>query len=223
MPHTNPKVRAHHARQHIKRMVMAEKALDLYLKSWNWREIAQELGLANPSVPWAAVQALLVERPAEHLATWRKIELPRLETLRKAYHKNAHKKLTGLAAYLQITDRIHRLMGISSKVEVTGKGGKELPAAQTTVNVQLNLGALNADELRTLDAFLAKAGTISTGDHAGNGSSPALPEGSARVRESGMAYGGGDPSSGVELAHGGSVPPPSSPDGEQARDAIPPA
>lgn len=107
----------------IERKLKAAKALELRLASKTWAEIAAAVGYANAAGAYKSVMQLMSELPAENLQEFRSVEVPRLEKLRAELYPLAPRDKDCLNGYLQLTDRIHRAMGLSNKLEVTGRDG----------------------------------------------------------------------------------------------------
>lgn len=104
----------------------AMEALKLRLQSMSWPKIADALGYSGPSGPYQAVQKLMQELPAEDAAEFRRLECERLEEIRAGLKPYIERDKKSLEAYLGVTDRLHRVMGVAQKHEHSGPNGQPI-------------------------------------------------------------------------------------------------
>ncbi len=148
-------------------MQKAVKALELRLEHKPWRVVAQEVGYSDPKAAYKSVMDYLETQPRENREQFITQETERLERLREKVAPGLPER-EHIDAYLKITDRIHRLQGVSDKVVHSNDPKNPLPQNVTT-NIQVNLNVLSAEDLNAYDRALQKLElAASEGDQAGD-------------------------------------------------------
>ncbi|WP_280332882.1 hypothetical protein [Nocardia wallacei] len=117
------------------------KALKLRMAGVPWAAIADELGYADPSGPFRAVESLLNRQESEAAESYRKIEDMRLDVaLRKVWQDVMAGDLKAIDTLLKVHDRRVKLHGLAApqRVEVA-QFGMDFEAFTTRVEEDMRL------------------------------------------------------------------------------------
>lgn len=122
-----------------------------------WRLIAEECGFNDQGHAYNAVMRYLDTIPKENIQEFIREEVIRLEALREKLAPGLP-EAKHVDAFMKVTDRIHRLMGINDKLEIKGAGpkGEHLIRQDVTIKGEIDLGVLSEDELRSYRSLLEK-------------------------------------------------------------------
>lgn len=90
------------------------RAVELALAGYSYDEIAEQLGYANRSGAWKAIQGVLDAQLVEGVSQYRRLELARLDALQSAHWTEATAEGSTKAAdlILKIMDRRMKLLGL---------------------------------------------------------------------------------------------------------------